>query len=322
MKKSLFLPVLMLSLSAGVLTGCGKKAADFHVGISQYVAAEALNKATQGFSDKLRELMGAAGKTVDIEVKIAAADSSILSQITSDFVNKKKDLILVNATPCLTSAFNATETIPIIGTSITEYCGPLGLSDVSSGTGVNVTGTSDLAPLDEQALVMTSVLTSVNKYGLLFCSNESNSLFQIEQMEDELDALGKQHERIVFSSTNDLASILEGKIGGVDALFIPTDNTCADAANSIGAICANHRKPIFAGEEGICRDANGALTLSINYYELGQMSAQQAFDVLMGNKDIRTMPIESIPNANIKRKYNKAVCEGYGITVPEGFEEL
>lgn len=322
MKKSLFLPVLMLSLSTGALTGCGKTNADFHIGISQYVAAEALNKATQGFSDKLRELMAGVNKTVDISVSVAAADSSILSQITSDFVNKKKDLILANATPCLISAFNATENIPIIGTSVTDYCGPLGVSDVSSGTGMNVTGTTDLAPLDEQAQVMTSVLSSVEKFGLLYCAAESNSLFQIERMEQELTALGKEYERIVFSSTNDLATILEGKIENVGALFVPTDNTCADAAKSIGAICSNHSKPIFAGEEGICRDTGGALTLSIDYYELGQISAQQAFEILINKEDIKTMPIRSVPSENVKRKYNKQVCEEYGITVPEGFEEL
>lgn len=322
MKKTLLMPALLLAIASGGLTGCNKTSADFRIGISQFVVAPALNEATAGFIAKVANGMREAGKSVDFDIQRASGDTSIASSIANSFVSQNKDLILANATPCLQTAATSTEDIPILGTSITEFASALGLDhDISEGTGINVSGTSDLAPIDQQVEIMTSVFSDANHFGLLYCTDEDNSIYQIEKVKEELSKKGKTFEDITFQNSSDLSVALEGKIGGIDALYIPTDNSCAENASIIDGICGSHSMRVFAGEEGMCREC-GAITLSISYAELGEITGQMALDILLNGADIKTMPIRLVPSEHLKKKYNPEICEELGITPPADFEEI
>ena len=316
MKRSLLATSLFALMAVSGLTGCNNKKADFSIGISQFVPVDALNNATQGFVDKVKEGMEAAGKTVDFDIQLASGDIATCSTIASTFASKKKDLIMANATPCLQAAASATATIPVLGTSITEYGVALNISDVSQGTGINVSGTSDLAPLETQAQMVVSNFPEATTVGLLYCTNEANSIYQVNKVEAELQRLGKQTRRITFAQTSELEVNLRGVINNIDALYIPTDNQCANATSTIDAVCSEKNIPVFAGEEGMCKEC-GAFTLSINYYTLGQITGEMALEILLEGKDVSTMKIR-LDESPVK-KYNPVICQRLGITPPSDY---
>ena len=213
---------------------------------------------------------------------------------------------MANATPALQAAQAATNSIPILGTSVTEYGVALGLSDFDGTVGGNVSGTSDLAPLDQQAQMIVEWMSDAKKVGLLYCSAEANSQYQVDEVQKYLEAAGVTATQYSFSDSNDLASVCQKAADENDALYVPTDNTVPA------------KKPVFAGEEGICSGC-GVATLSISYYDLGYTTGEMAAKILAGEADISTMPIEY---TDVTKKYNKAICDDLGLTVPEGYEEI
>lgn len=315
MKKSKFLSLLVLPLMLGGLTSCGDNV-KYKVGICQLVTHEALDAATQGFIDAVNEGLGT---DVKIDLQNAAGDSATCNTIVNNFVSKKYSLIMANATPALQAASNATTTIPILGTSVTEYGTALGIENFSGVTGFNVSGTSDLAPLNKQAEILHEIFPDANKIGLLYCSAEANSLYQVNEVDKELKNLGLETVKLSFADSNDIASVLDrGIAGGIDALFVPTDNTAAANAKTIDAKCrtASKKIPVFAGEEGLCKEC-GAITLSISYYKIGKKTGEMAVDILKNGADITKMKIEY--DADYVKKYNPTICTDLGITVPSDF---
>ena len=318
--------LLTVSLLALMLSACGggtptttsepstSEEKVFNIGVCQLVTHDALDAATRGFVETLRADLGE--KRVNIEVKNAAGDSATCSTIANDFVSKNVDLIMANATPALQAASQATDRIPVLGTSITEYGVALDIEDFSGATGFNVSGTSDLAPLETQAEMLKDVFPNVQRVGLLYCSAEANSKYQVEVVARKLEEFSIETEEIKFSDSNDIASILNGKIGGVDAIYIPTDNTAASNAEIINNICLDNNVPVFAGEEGLCKGC-GAITLSISYYNIGVKTAKMAEEILLNGADITTMQIGY--DQNPVKKYNPAICTELGLTVPEDY---
>ena len=274
----------------------------YTVGICQLVEHAALDAATQGFEDALT----------------AQYDSATCATIANGFVSAGVDLIMANATPALQAAQAATDSIPILGTSVTEYGVALGLTDFDGTVGGNVSGTSDLAPLDQQADMITEWLPEATKVGLLYCSAEANSQYQVDEVQKYLEAKGVTATQYAFSDSNDLASVCQKAADENDAVYVPTDNTCAANTGIIDGICRPAKKPVFAGEEGICSGC-GVATLSISYYDLGYTTGEMAVKILNGESDISTMPIEY---TDVTKKYNKAICDDLGLTVPEGYEEI
>lgn len=306
--------------SALLMTGCANNQTtkdEFTIGICQLVAHPALDKATQGFIDAVNAAKG--DKKVTFDTQEAAGDSATCVTIANSFVQKRVDLIMANATPALQAAANSTMTIPVLGTSVTEYGVALNIKDFDGTVGGNISGTSDLAPLKDQAAMFQELLPSAQKIGLLYCSAEANSLYQVQVVEQELAKAGKTATRLSFSDSNDLQSVLSGSINSIDALYIPTDNTCASSAETIDSICANASKPVITGEEGICKGC-GIATLSIDYYNLGKKTGQMAADILFNGADISTMAIAY--DENPVKKYNPVICERLGITAPEGYEAI
>jgi putative ABC transport system substrate-binding protein len=292
---------------------------NYVVGIVQLVAHEALDAATQGFKDALEAKLTEAGRTVEFDYQNAANDISLCSTIVNGFVAKDVDLIMANATPALQAAYAATETIPIMGTSITDYGVALGIENFNGTVGANVSGTSDLAPLDEQAEMMVDLLdlTSSNKVAILYCSSEPNSKYQADVVKAELAQKGITADIKIFVETNDISAVCNGIVaGGYDAVYVPTDNTVASNSALIDSILRPAGIPVFAGEEGVCNGC-GFATLSISYYNIGLKVGEMAAEVLLGQKDIREMAI-AYDQAPVK-KYNATICADLGITVPNDY---
>ena len=287
----------------------------FTVGICQLVQHAALDAATQGFEDALTASFG---ENVTFDFQNAQGDSATCATIANGFVSSGVALIMANATPALQAAQAATNTIPILGTSVTEYGVALGLDNFSGTVGGNVSGTSDLAPLDQQADMIVEWMPEVKKVGLLYCSAEANSQYQVDEVQKYLEAKGVTATQYAFSDSNDLSSVCQKAADENDALYVPTDNTVAANTGIVDGICRPAKKPVFAGEEGICSGC-GVATLSISYYDLGYTTGEMAVKILNGESDISTMAIEY---TDVTKKYNKAVCDNLGLTVPEGYVEI
>lgn len=319
---------LVLSLSVG-LTGCGDKAAQddnqgstdgegtkYTVGICQLVQHEALDAATQGFIDALNEALPG---QVKIEEKNASGDSNSCATIVNGFVSEGVDLIMANATAALQAAASATSDIPVLGTSITAYGVALDIDDFSGTVGGNVSGTSDLADLSKQADMITEWFPETQKVGLLFCSGEPNSRYQIEEVAKNLSAKGIETKEFAFTDTNDVSSVTQAACDWADVIYVPTDNTAASNTEAIANVTVPAKTPVIAGEEGICKGC-GVATLTISYYDIGYKTGEMAYDILVNGADPATMPIEYAPQ--FTPKYNPTMCEALGLTPPDGYEAI
>ena len=282
------------------------------VGICQLVQHEALDAATKGFKDALTEKM----PDVVFDEQNASGDAATCAVIANTFVSNNVDLIMANATPALQAAVAATGDIPILGTSITEYGVALDLDNFTGVTGINVSGTSDLAPLSEQAAMVKEIFPDAKKVGLLYCSAEANSIYQVKVVEEELVKLGYETKAYSFTDSNDVASVSALAASECEVLYIPTDNTAAAYTETIANEVIPANVPVITGEEGICRGC-GVATLTISYYDIGYATGLMAYEILANGADVSAMPIEYAPQ--FVKKYNAANCEALGVAIPEGY---
>ena len=301
---------IALTLAMAAASACASATT---VGICQLVQHEALDAATQGFKDALTEALG---NKVQFVEQNAANDIPTCATIVNGFVSDGVDLILANATPALQAAVAATDSIPILGTAVTEYGVALDIKDFNGTVGGNVSGTSDLAPLDQQAAMILELFPDAKKVGILYCSAEPNSVYQSDVVKAELEKSGVTVSVYTFADSNDVAAVTATACDENDVLYIPTDNTAASCTEAINNVAEPAGVPIIAGEEGICAGC-GVATLSINYYDLGVTTGKMAAKILTGEANISEMPIEYFPDP--VKKYNPAICEALGITVPEDY---
>ena len=287
----------------------------YKVGICQLVQHEALDAATQGFIDALNEALPG---QVEIENNNAPGDATNCATIVNGYVSEGVDLIMANATAALTAAASATADIPILGTSITAYGVALDIDDFNGTVGGNISGTSDLADLSKQADMITEWFPETQKVGLLFCSGEPNSRYQIEEVAKNLSAKGIETKEFAFTDTNDVSSVTQAACDWADVIYVPTDNTAASNTEAIANVTVPAKTPVIAGEEGICKGC-GVATLSISYYDLGMTTGKMAAKILTGEADISTMPIEF---TTATPKYNASMCETLGITPLEGYTAI
>lgn len=318
MKKRFCIGLVALALIIVTLAGCAKKDdGTFTVGICQLVQHPALDSATQGFRDAL---VAKLGDKVVFDEQNASGESNNCATIINGFVSKKVDLIMANATSPLQAAASATADIPVLGTSITNYPSALEL-DMSTWNGTvgnNISGTSDLAPLDQQAQIVKDWFPTAKIVGLLFCSSEANSIFQIQEMEKYLANLGFKTERFAFTDTNDIASVTQKACQSCDVIYIPTDNTAASNSEAIANIVIANKVPVVAGEASLCEGC-GIATLSISYYDLGFTTGEMAAEILANGTDISKMAIQFAPAT---KQYNADMCKTYGITPVAGYEPI
>lgn len=302
-----FVLALILVLGTLTLTAC-KTDKKYTVGICQLVAHPALDAATQGFMDALKQELGEDNVTFLNEN--ASNDPAVCTTIVTNFVNKNVDLIMANATPALTAAVNGTSSIPVLGTSITEYGTALGIDDFNGLVGGNVSGTSDLAPLDQQAQMIVDLFPEAKTVALLYCSSEPNSAYQVKVVRAALEAKGITCIDKSFTDSNDVNAVAAAAAAEADVIYIPTDNTAAECAPSINGVIGD--TPLIAGEEGICSGC-GVATLCIDYYDLGVATGKMAAKILKGEAKIEEMPIAYADT--FTKKYNAEKCAQLNIDV-------
>ena len=335
MKKKL-LAALLAGVMAVGLTACGgntptdapaadgeangdSAAGSYTVGVCQLVQHAALDAATQGFQDKLTELIEADGGTVTFDVKNASGESANCASIINGFVSSGVDLILANATASLQAAQAGTTDIPILGTAVTDYGTALGIDDWTGTTGTNISGTADLAPLDQQAAMLNELFPDAKTVGLLYCSAEPNSKYQIDTIKPMLEEKGYTCEEFAFADSNDVASVTTSACAASDVIYIPTDNTAASCTEAIRNVVVPAKTPVVAGEQGICSGC-GVATLSIDYHQLGEVTGEMAYDILVKGADPATMEIKYAPDTT--KMYNADICQELGITPPDGYTAI
>lgn len=289
----------------------------YNIGICQLVQHEALDAATKGFKDVLTEKLGA--DHVKFDEQNANGESTNCTTICTGFAASGVDLILANATGALQAASAATATIPILGTSVTDYATALSIDDWTGATGTNISGTSDLAPIDEQAKMLLEMFPDVKQVGILYCSAEANSKYQATLFGNALTEAGVAFKEYSAADTNEISTVCTTAISECDVLYIPTDNTMASSTETIKNIVVPAGIPVIAGEEGICKGC-GVATLSISYEDLGRATGEMAYEILTQGADVSTMEVRFAPN--VTKKYNAAICEELGITAPEGYEAI
>lgn len=303
--------------------GCAEKKEDdgkYKIGICQLLPHAALDKATEGFKAALTEKLGA--DKVEFDTQMGGGDKTNCTTIVSKFVSDDVDLIMANATDALAAAAEATDSIPIVATSITDYGTALGMKDWTGTTGFNVTGTSDLAPLDQQAAMIKELVPSAKKVGILYCSSEANSKFQATEVTASLVELGYAEADIksyTFVDTNDVTAVTQQAVQECDVIYIPTDNKAADNTEAINNVAEPAGVPIIAGESGICSGC-GIATLSIDYYDIGYQAGEMAYEILVNGADPATMKIESA--SETKNLCVPERAKTLGITIPEGYEAI
>ena len=316
MKKLTVVLALLLVVCLSVFANGSKESSGstYTIGICQLVQHPALDAATNGFIDAINKELGEG--TVKFLNQNASGEITNCSTIINGFVSSNVDLIMANATAPLTTAAAATSTIPILGTSITDYATALEIENFSGTVGTNVSGTSDLAPLSEQAAMINELFPDAKQVGLIYCSAEANSLYQVEEMEKFLAPYGYKTVRYAFTDTNDVASVTTKAASESDVIYIPTDNTAASNTEAIANVVIPMKTPVVAGEEGICSGC-GVATLSISYYDLGYKTGEMAVEILRDKADVSKMAIEYAPN--VTKKYNKANAEALGINIPSTY---
>ena len=319
MKKLVSILVVMAMVLS--LAACGSQPAasddgKYTVGICQLVQHEALDAATQGFKDALVEKLG---DNVAFVEHNASGDAATCVTICNQLVAEGVDLMMGNATPALQAAAAASATIPVVGTSITDYATALEIEGWTGKTGSNITGTADLAPLDEQAAMIKELFPEAKTVGILYCSAEPNSVYQSDVISGYLTEMGYEVEVFTFADSNDVANVTAAACAASDVLYIPTDNTAASCTETIANVAIPAGKAIVAGEAGICGGC-GVATLSIDYYDIGYAAGEMAYEILVNGANPGEMEIQYAPE--VQKLYNEANCATLGITVPVDYAVL
>lgn len=288
----------------------------YTVGILQLVQHDALDAATQGFKDALTDELGDA---VTFDEQNASGETATCATIANQFVTEGVDLILANATASLQASAAATSDIPILGTAVTDYATALDIDDWTGTVGSNISGTSDLAPLDQQAKLFTELTPDAKKIGLLYCSAEPNSKYQADVITGYLEDAGFEVSEYPFADSNDIQAVTTTACNEVDAIYVPTDNTAASNTELINNVAEPAGVPIIAGEEGIAGGC-GIATLSISYYDLGYKTGEMAAKILTGEEDVSKMAVESADATT--KEYVASRAKKLGITVPDDYTAL
>ena len=308
--------ILMALIMVLSLAACGGEPAatgKYTVGICQLVQHEALDAATEGFKTALTDALG---EDVAFIEHNASGDAATCITICNQLVAEGVDLMMGNATAALQAAASASSTIPVVGTSITDYATALEIADWSGKTGTNITGTADLAPLDQQAEIITELFPDAKKVGILYCSAEPNSVYQAGIVAEVLAGKGIETEVFTFADSNDVANVTSAACAASDVIYIPTDNTAASCAETINNVALPAGVPIVSGEENACKGF-GAATLSISYYDIGYIAGEMAAEILTTGANPGDMEIQYAPET--VKKYNADICSALGIEVPEDY---
>ena len=322
-KMNILLKVLVASSLVISAVGCGSESAagqksdssteNYKIGVIQLVEHAALDATYQGFVDGLKEAGLEDGKNITIDYQNAQGDQSNCQTIATKLVNDRSDLILAIATPAAQAVANTTKDIPILVTAVTD---PADSKLVASNgvPGGNVTGTSDLTPVKEQIGLISQIVPEAKTVGLVYCSSEANSKFQIQIAKQEAEALGLQTIEATVSNSNEIQQVLQSLVGKVEVIYIPTDNMLAAGMATVAQVTVPAGIPVICGESGMVENG-GTATYGINYYNLGKLTAKQAVEILKEGKKPAEMPIEYSSECDLV--LNKESAEEMGIQLPQ-----
>jgi len=297
---------------AFTFAGCAKKDSRLQIGIIQLVEHDALDANRQGFIDGLAAAGYVDGENIVIDFQNAQGEQANCSTIADKFVSDRKDLIFAIATPAAQAVAGKTSSIPIVISSVTDPVSAE-LVDSNEHPGHNVTGTSDLNPCAAQIDLLKQILPDARTVGILFCSAEENSRFQVELAEKQCDKIGLSYVEFTVSNTNEVQQVVQSMAGKVDAIYAPTDNMIANAMATVAMVATENGLPIICGEDALVKNG-GLATYGLNYYELGKQTAGMAVDILKNGSDPAEMPIQYLSNYDFS--YNESVAETLGITIP------
>lgn len=286
---------------------------NFKIGVIQLVEHAALDATYEGFVDGLKEAGYEEGKNITIDYQNAQGDQSNCQTIATKLVNDQSDLILAIATPAAQAVANTTKDIPILITAVTD---PADAKLVASNEvpGENVSGTSDLTPVKEQIGLIGQIVPDAKKIGLMYCSSEANSKFQIEMAKEEAGKLGLETVEATVSNSNEIQQVTQSLVGKVDAIYIPTDNMLAAGMATVAQVTTSAGIPVIVGEEGMVENG-GTATYGVNYYNLGKLTATQAVAILKDGKNPAEMPIEYAGECDLV--LNEEAAEQMGISLPQ-----
>lgn len=290
-----------------------KKTSQIKIGVLQLIEHNALDSAYKGFVDGLKEAGYEDGKNIIIDYQNAQGEQANCITIGQKFINDKSDLILAIATPAAQAIANMTKDIPILITAVTDPADSKLVAD-NNAPGGNVTGTSDLTPVEAQIELLKEMIPNVKTVGLLYCSSEQNSVFQINIAKKKLDSMGIKYIDIAISNLNEIQQVIQNVIGKVEAIYTPTDNMIANGMATVALMTEPAKLPVICGEGGMTM-LGGTATYGINYYELGKLTSTQAVSILKGDKKTSEMPIEYLQKFDLV--VNTNMIESIGLTIPE-----
>lgn len=317
LKKLAFIGAAVLMSTAMVFAGGSKESTSgekvYKIGVVQLVEHSALDASYQGFVDGLAETGLVDGQNIKIDYQNAQGEQANCVTIAQKLVNDRSDLILAIATPAAQAVANLTRNIPILVTAVTD---PASAQLVKSNEkpGTNVSGTSDLTPVEAQIKLAKQMVPDLKTIGFLYCSSEQNSKFQIDIAKKVCDELGISYVDATVSNSNEIQQVTQSLVGKVDAIYSPTDNMIAAGMATVALVATPAKIPVFCGEQGMT-EMGGLATYGINYYELGKQTAKQAVAILKEGKNPADMPIEYLANGDLYVNIENA--QAIGITIPE-----
>jgi putative ABC transport system substrate-binding protein len=310
--------VLLIAMTTVILAGCGKKEDVFNIGVNQFVTHAALDASYKGFVDALKDAGYIDGENIKIDLQNAQQDQATAVTIATKLVNDNNDLILAIATPSGQAVANATKDIPILVTAVTDPAGS-GLVASNEAPGGNVSGTSDLTPINSQIKLLTQLVPTAKTIAILYCSSESNSKIQAEIAMEAAAEYGLTAIEATVSNSNEIQQVVQSLVGKVDAIYAPTDNVIAAGMPTVSLVANDNGIPVICGESGMV-DQGGLATFGIDYYKLGRLTGEQAVRIIKGEATTDTMPIEYLPYEEYELTINQEVATKLGIVIPEDLQ--
>ena len=315
MKKILVTILTLALLTSVVACSSNKDSGKVTIGLIQYIQHDALDKATEGFKAALKDNGYIEGENLVYDDQNAGGEEANCVTIADKFVNEKVDLIFANATPAAQAVANKTTDIPVVITSVTDP-ESAGLVDTNENPGGNVTGTSDLTPVENQLDLLVQLLPNAKKVAVMYCGAEDNSIFQAKIAMNYLSELGLTGQETTVSDSNSIQQVVESLIGKVDAIYIPTDNLLASGMATVTLVANKNNLPVIVGESGMV--SNGGLaTYGIDYYNLGYKSGEMAVKILKGESKPADMAIEYLPAEDCELVVNTTSAKELGLTISE-----
>ena len=313
LKKRLLAMALVLAL---LIPGLGAVAQEKLpvVGVVQLVEHPALDAAYQGFADALKEK----GFNVTIDYQNAQGSPDILAAIADRFIANQVDMILAIATPAAQTMAGKTETIPILGTAITDYV-VAKLANSNEEPGFNVSGTTDMNPIADQIALLQKLVPQAKTVGLLYTGSEDNSVLQAKIATQAIEAAGMQVKEIKINNSNDVQQAITSLVDSVDVIYLPTDNVVASAMPIVGEVTMAKKIPVICGEAGMV-SGGGTATLGISYYNLGFQTGLMAIELLKNGADVSKMPIQA--QTEFEYAFNLENAAAIGLEIPQELLDL